>query len=188
MRLTTKRLLIRPFLESDLNDVHEYCAAKGVGVNAGWKAHASVGESAEILRTWIAAGQKHAVVLLESGKVIGHISVDPDSEEGRADTRELGCALNPEYQRKGFMTEAVLAAVDYLFGSGSVLFIWACCFRTNSASRGMIEKCGFRFMQEDEYSSASLMEVIPSYEYRMTKDEWQSTRAPRVAQTKGNEP
>ena len=173
MRLTTKRLEIRPFMESDLNDVYEYCARDGVGSNAGWAAHASPEESAEILRDWISAGHKHAIVWLESGNVIGHIAIDPDSEEDRADTRELGCALHPRFHRRGIMTEAIQAVLAHLFDT-DVQFVWACCFQSNTASKGMIEKCGFRLMQEGVFYSSSLDREFASYEYRITKQEWQA--------------
>ncbi len=147
MQLYTKRLHIRSFSESDLCDTYEYCSQDGVGVNAGWAAHTSPEESAEILHDWISAGHKHAIILLETGKVIGHISIDPDSEEGRSDTRELGCALNLQYHRKGSMTEVVTAMLNYLFDAENIQFVWACCFQNNIASKSMIEKCGFRFIQ-----------------------------------------
>lgn len=172
MKLKTNRLLIRPFLLQDLYDMHEYCAQDGVGENAGWAAHKSLEESSEVLDNWISGGCKHAIVLLENRKVIGHISIDPDSEEGRLDTRELGCALNVDYHRQGIMTEAIEATIEYLFSIDSFRYIWACCFQNNIASKGMIEKCGFRFMDEGTYYSPALKTELPSYEYRISKDEW----------------
>lgn len=174
MQLHTERLRIRPFLESDLYDMHEYCAQDGVGIHAGWAAHTSLEESEEILRDWMAEGHKHAIVWLENGKVIGHISIDPDSEEGRADTRELGCALHLQYHRKGIMTEAIKVVLTYLFTTENIQFVWACCFQSNMASKGMIEKCGFRLMQEGIFCSSSLDQEFSSYEYRMAKQDWQA--------------
>ena len=67
---------------------------------------------------WVLQGRKLAIVWHESVKVIGHISIDEDSEEGREDTREFGCALNRVYQRQGIMSEAIIAVLDYLFNHG----------------------------------------------------------------------
>lgn len=169
MELKTERLLIRPFVLSDLHDMHEYCTQKEVAENAGWAAHQSVEESADILHSWISGGSKYAIMLLENNKVVGHIAIDPDSEEGRADTRELGCALNRHYHRHGIMSEAMLATVEYLFTKEAVETIWACCFHNNPASKGMIEKCGFEFVQEGTFYSSSLDQEFASYEYRITK-------------------
>lgn len=115
MRIQTERLWIRPFVFADLNDVNEYCVQKEAAENAGWAAHQSRKQSAEILNSWMLEGKKQAIVLLETNKVIGHIAVDPDSEEGRIDTRELGCVLNAKYHRRGIMSEAIGEVIDYLF-------------------------------------------------------------------------
>lgn len=176
MELKTNRLIIRPFNLNDLYDMHEYCSQEGVGENAGWSAHKSLHESSQILNEWISRGCKHAIVLIESAKVIGHISIDPDSEENRIDTRELGCALNKDYHRQGIMTETLMATIEYLFSIDSVEYIWACCFQTNIASKGMIEKCGFRLVQDGSFYSASLHKEFSSYEYRLSKSDWKANK------------
>lgn len=170
MELTTERLTIRPFRSEDVNDVYEYCAQSGVGENAGWPAHESIQQTSQILMDWMNSGYKHAIVWRENGKVIGHIAIDPDSEENRTDTRELGCALNKDYQRRGIMTEAIQATVDYLFQNG-IEYVWACCFQSNTPSKKMIEKCGFIFQQESTYCSEELHRTFSSYEYRLSKSE-----------------
>lgn len=169
MILTTNRLMIRPFIVEDLEDMHAYCALKGVGECAGWPAHTSLQESSKILDSWIAGNCKHAIVLLESKKVIGHIAIDPDSEENRADTRELGCALHTAFQRQGLMSEAIKAVIEQLFNEESVSTIWACCFQNNKASKSLIEKCGFQFIQEGTYYSGSLGKEFLSYEYCLSR-------------------
>lgn len=161
-------------------NVNEYCAQPGVGANAGWRAHGSVEETAGILSGWILDGYKHAIVMKENGKVIGHIAVDPDSEESRCDTRELGCALNRSYQRQGIMTEAVTATVDRLFATGDIQFVWACCFQNNMPSKNLIEKCGFLFVKEGIFDARSLEKRFLTYEYRILRDEWNARRESRV--------
>ncbi|MDR1770376.1 MAG: GNAT family N-acetyltransferase [Hungatella sp.] len=177
MKLLTSRLQLRPFTEQDLSDVFEYCNQAGVGEMAGWPAHNSILQTKKILSEWILQRRKLAIVWYENGKVLGHISIDEDSEEGREDTRELGCALNRAYQRQGIMSEAIIAILDYLFNHG-ISYIWACCFQENLASKGMIEKCGFIFQQEGTYHSKELNKIYCSFEYRLSKKEWmeQKTR------------
>lgn len=171
MYIETQRLIIRPFTIADADEVYEYCKASSVGRNAGWTPHESLEESTQILSEWISEGFRHAIELKSLGKVIGHIAVDPDSEEEREDTRELGCALNEEYQRRGIMTEAIHAVLEHLFSSG-IEYVWACCFKSNIPSKGMIEKCGFELEQEGTYYSESLDEEFDSYEYRMSRQQW----------------
>lgn len=171
MQIETGRLLLRNFTSTDVGDVYEYCSQKGVGEMAGWPMHKSRGETEKILDIWINSKNIFAVVWKQNGKVIGHLAVNADSEENRDDTRELGCALNRDYQRKGIMTEAIRAVFGFLFTNG-IAFVWACCFQNNAASKCMIEKCGFSFQQKGTFYAKRLDKTFPSYEYRMTREEW----------------
>lgn len=171
MNIVTSRLQLRPFTKQDINDVFEYCSQKGLGEMAGWRVHKSVMQTEIILSDWMMQGRKLAIILLESGKVIGHISIDEDSEEERKDTRELGFVLNRDYHRQGIMSEAVNAVLDYLFNHG-ILYIWACCFQDNLASKGLIEKSGFVFQQEGTYVSKDFHKRFSSYEYRISAEQW----------------
>lgn len=171
MKIETNRLLLRSFTEEDRNDVFEYCSQEDVGEKAGWPAHKSADDTAQALEDWINNKNQLAIVWRENGKVIGHVAIHEDSEEGRGDTRELGCALNHDYQCRGIMSEAVRAVIDFLFGHG-IVFIWACCFQENIASRKMIEKCGFQFQQKGTFYSRKLDRTFRSYEYCLSKNEW----------------
>ena len=51
--LTTDRLTLRPWRESDLNDFYEYASVDGVGQMAGWNPHRNVEESKMILDSFI---------------------------------------------------------------------------------------------------------------------------------------
>ena len=54
VRLTTARLILRPFEQKDLIDFNEYARVEGVGQMAGWLPHQSMEESAAILSMFIA--------------------------------------------------------------------------------------------------------------------------------------
>lgn len=164
MVLETARVILRPFRETDLADLYEYSCQPGVGEMAGWKPHASLAESRLVLAEYMGNSGIFAVEDKEHYKVIGHLAVHKDSEEGLDDTKELGCALNRAYQRRGIMTEVISNVVAYLFEHG-VKHVYACCFQENMASRRMIEKCGFTFDQQGTYFSKSLGQTFSSYEY-----------------------
>ena len=168
MDITTERLIIRPLAESDAEDIFAYASDARVMESAGRKAFDSLAETRETVREWVEEEERYALVLRETGRVIGHIAVEPDSEEEREDTRELGFMLLPAYQHQGLMTEAVRAVVPALFARG-IEYVWACCFRDNPASKRLIEKCGFVLQQEGEYYSESLDRDFDTYEYRISK-------------------
>lgn len=171
MIIETKRLCLRNFTAEDIDDVFEYCSQEGVGEMAGWRAHASKDDTAFALADWVQNEDRFAIVLADNGKVIGHISVDEDSDEGRQDTRELGCALNCVYQHRGLMSEAVRAVMEEVFRR-DISYLWACCFQENIASKRMIEACGFIAQREGTFFSKSLNRTFRSYEYRLSREEW----------------
>lgn len=168
MLLQTSRTIIRCFEERDLLDLNEYCSQAEVSTMAGWKPHSSLEISKEVLHKNLKNSNIFAIELKEENKVIGHIAINNDSDNGRADTKELGFALNTYYHRKGIMSEVVTHILQYLF-SKDINYVYACCFTHNLPSKGLIEKCGFTFEKEGSFYSKSLKKTFKSYEYVYTK-------------------
>lgn len=50
---------------------------------------------------WVRSEKNLAIFLKETGVFLEYIVINPDSEEGREDTRELGFALISKYEGKG---------------------------------------------------------------------------------------
>lgn len=169
MEFSTKRTHVRPMTNGDAADVYRYASDPAVTEAAGWAAHTSPEQSAQIVAEWVTDGDHFAIVWQETGRVIGHIAVYPDSEEGREDTRELGFVLAAAYHRRGIMTEVVEKTLDTLLAAG-VKNVWACCFQGNTASQKLIEKCGFAFRQEGEFYSDTLDKDFSSLEYCKTQE------------------
>ena len=149
--LTTKRLTLRPWRESDLADFYEYASVDGVGQMAGWVPHRNMEESKEILSHFI--NGKHVFALEHQGKVIGSLGVEKYREENypELDTlqgREIGYVLSKDYWGQGLMPEAVKAVIDYCFKE--LDFDWLTCghFVWNDQSRRVVEKCGFVYMKD----------------------------------------
>ena len=75
MQLTTERLILRPWVETDAEDLYRYAKDDRVGPIAGWPPHSSVGNSAEIIRTVFSAPETYAVCLKEDNRAIGSIGL-----------------------------------------------------------------------------------------------------------------
>ena len=147
MKVATDRLIIRPFIESDLEGSHRLFiledAMKFLGLAP---ALTDISQSKDRLNKWMVDGLHHAIALPD-GKFIGYITVDPDSEEDREDTKELGFALLPEYRGNGYMKEAVSAVLGKLKQEG-IHYVWACCFEGNANSENLIKNCGFTLINK----------------------------------------
>ncbi|WRK51777.1 GNAT family N-acetyltransferase [Coprobacillaceae bacterium CR2/5/TPMF4] len=109
--LKTKRLILRPWQEDDVEDFYEYARVEGVGEMAGWSHHKNIEESQMILKTFIEERKTLAIVYQENNKVIGSIGLeycrdDLDSSFDNLKGREIGYVLNKDYWGKGIMSEA----------------------------------------------------------------------------------
>lgn len=152
--LLTKRLVMRPWKETDLQDLYEYASVDGVGQMAGWNPHKDLEESQKILSHFIE--DKHVFALEYEGKVIGSLGIEKYNEENYPELaqlqgREIGYVLSKAYWGRGLMPEAVYAAVRWLFEMEELDFIMVGHFDWNCQSRRVIEKCGFQYIKTTQF-------------------------------------
>ena len=93
-----------------------------------------------------AAGTALPFFLIEraTGRVLGAITLD-NIRRGPAQAGTLGYWVGARYARQGFMREAIAAVVDHAFGPMDLSRIEAACLPENAASRGVLEKTGFKY-------------------------------------------
>lgn len=154
--LTTERLTLRSWRETDLEDLYEYARVEGVGQMAGWMPHKDLEESRRILSMFLE--EKHTFALEYQGTVIGSIGVDEYKEENYPELqslqgREIGYVLSKAYWGKGLMPEAVRAVMAYLFQTVGLDFLLVGHFDWNAQSRRVVEKCGFRYIKTVPYET-----------------------------------
>ena len=156
IRLESRRLILRPWEETDLQDLYEYASVEGVGERTGWLHHRSIEESKQILNMFITGKKTLALQLKETGKVIGSLGLeelDPDPVEGAFYGREIGYVLSQDYWGKGLMPEAVKAVIDYCFNVCCFDYLTCGHFLQNAQSRRVIEKTGFQYFGESLYET-----------------------------------
>ena len=154
--LTTDRLTLRPWSESDLNDFYEYASVDGVGQMAGWNPHRNVEESKTILSHFIEG--KHVFALEHQGKVIGSLGIEEYSEENYPELnalqgREIGYVLSKAYWGQGLMPEAVKTVISWLFNDEKLDFIIVGHFDRNARSKRVVEKCGFQYIKNTKFET-----------------------------------
>lgn len=180
--LETERLILRPWKESDLDDFYEYASVEGVGEMAGWKHHDCIETSIKILNSFITEKCIFAVVLKESGKVIGSLGLHPswaNNEPKFKDLKqkEIGYVLSKDYWGKGFMPEAVSRVIAYCFETLSLEAVTIGHFQTNSQSQRVIEKCGFKFVKTDKYYADQLDLTFDEMTYILLREDWEHEKS-----------
>ncbi len=149
VRIETKRLILRPFTLSDVQDMYENWASDpDVTRYLTWLPHRDISETETILSAWCALYDdpriyNWAVEYRETGEVIGNISLVDRSD--RHENCELGYCLARDFWNRGLMPEAVRAVITFLFHDVGFYRISARHRADNPASGRVMEKCGMLY-------------------------------------------
>jgi ribosomal-protein-alanine N-acetyltransferase len=76
--------------------------------------------------------------------LLGAVTLD-NIRRGPAQAATLGYWTGQEHARRGYMSEAITALVHYAFTELDLSRIEAACLPENKASRGLLEKSGFKY-------------------------------------------
>lgn len=169
MELETRRILLRPVKQTDLDDIHEICTMKEVAEMSGWQPSENMEMSVKRMLEYMDDNETLAVVLKENQKLIGTISLQKRywtmyPIDRKLMGRELGFDLNKEYWGNGLMPEAVSGLCDYCFDKLDYDFVTAGHFLRNQQSARAIEKCGFHYLFEAEHTlPTGAKEMIRTY-------------------------
>lgn len=95
-----------------------------------------------------AEAQGSAVALFlfrrDDSALLGAITLD-NIRRGPAQAGTIGYWIGAAFARQGFMREAVLAVTHYAFTQLDLSRLESACLPENAASRGVLEKCGFKY-------------------------------------------
>ena len=116
--IETARLILRPWEESDAEELYRYAKNPAIGPIAGWPPHASVEESLQVIRQVFSAPETYAVVLKETGKPVGSIGFlfgENTTIPLPENTCELGYWIGVPYWGQGLIPEAADALLRHAF-------------------------------------------------------------------------
>ena len=176
MILTTERLLLRDFVESDRESVLAYQQDPLYLRYYEWTSR-----TAEDVRQFIQVfldQQKQdprikfqfAVTLKPTGRLIGNCGVrrdSPDAYEG-----DIGYEFDPRFWGKGYATEAARAVLGFGFSQMGLHRISAWCIADNTGSARVLEKLGMRQegrLREHDYFKGRWWDILL---YAILYDEW----------------
>ena len=80
----------------------------------------------------------------EDAALLGAITLD-NIRRGPSQAGTLGYWMGQAHARQGYMREAILSVVHHAFTVMDLSRIEAACLPENAASRGVLEKCGFKY-------------------------------------------
>lgn len=173
--LTTQRLVLRQLQPSDTDALFAIKSNPEVTAHYGQEAHPAPENTLAWIRGLAFSYERRqdiawCMTLAGEDRLIGVITLwnlDPDYQHG-----ELGYELDPAYEKRGLMTEAVSAVLTFAFTDFGLHRIEATPFADNPASKNLLLKLGFvhegtlrkRYFFRDHYKDQLYFGLL--------KDEW----------------
>jgi RimJ/RimL family protein N-acetyltransferase len=167
--LVTPRLRLRRSASDDAAEISAYRSDPDVHIHQGWDRTDPEGVRAEIdemaHRT---PGEPGGWVQLSveehGGRLVGDVGLS--AVAGEPGTVKVGYTIAPEFQGRGYGTEAVGALVDYAFDVLGAETVQAYADADNLPSIRVMEKVGMRFVERFEGHDASGSWFAVRYERR----------------------
>jgi ribosomal-protein-alanine N-acetyltransferase len=152
--LETKRLILRSIKYTDAEELLDLFNDHRVSALDGSSPVESLCKVHDIIGNWgftslfLDSFYCWGIVLREENKLIGMIKKDYDS-------LELGMSINYNYWGRGYGTEALTEVLRFLLDEVGYPQLEAYCIISNDRSRKMIERCGFKFVNEESRISSA---------------------------------
>lgn len=182
MILMTKRLMLRPWMETDAENLFAYAGDPDVGPAAGWPPHKNAEESLAVIRNVLTAPECYAVCERENGEAIGSVGLKLNGHTDmteREDECELGYWLGKPFWGRGYMPEAAEELIRHGFEDLGMTTIWCGYYDGNHKSKRVQEKLGFILHHTCDHVPVPLMnEVRTGYTNYITKEQWLRRKAP----------
>ena len=153
VRIDTERMVLRPPVHSDFR-AWSGLRKEGVAFLQPWEPSWSddhLTRKGFVNRVYwanraIAQGTALPLFLerRSDGGMLGAITLD-NIRRGPAQAGTIGYWTGERYARQGFMREALTAVVHYAFEVMDLSRLESACLPENTASRGLLEKCGYKY-------------------------------------------
>ena len=181
MELQTNRLILRGWRENDAESLYKYAQNPNIGPVAGWQAHTSIENSREIIKTVLSADETYAVVLKQTGEIVGSIglmmskreihSVEMAEREG-----EIGFWIGEPFWGQGLIPEAVCELLRHAFEDIRLTAVLCGYYEGNEKSKRVQEKCGFVYHHTEYNKPVPLMNDFRTEHFtKILYENWKKT-------------
>ncbi len=181
--IETERLLLRPLSLADVDDLHAYQSREDVCRYIPYSPLTRAAVIERIQRPQMRStiddeGQaiNLGIELRAGGRVVGDVTLFYRSREHRSG--EIGYVVNPEYQGRGYATEAGRALLELAFAGLGLHRVIARIDARNDASAGVLRRLGLRqeaYLRENEWFKGEWSDEI---DFAILAAEWRAARPP----------
>ena len=177
MYIQTERLILRNFMNSDLEIFLAYRNDPVVAKFQGWglpypreKAEAFVASMTDRVALKQDGWIQYAVAVKDTNELVGDLGCYVKKDDIRQ--AKIGFTLAAKHWRKGYITEIIPCLLEYLFEDMDMHRVAADCDVENVASYRALEKLGFR--REAHFLESYLINGVygSEYHYGVLQREW----------------
>jgi RimJ/RimL family protein N-acetyltransferase len=180
----TARLVMRPPTLGDIDDMATLATEAGLPLTTAATPEIRRRDDA---RAFVTAEARRpypdeasfCMRLRETGALVGGVGW----RRASPDELELGYWLGADHRGVGLAAEAARAALDAAFEATGVASVKACCRVTNSASRGVLERCGFQWAGAGHMRAQGSAGPAPVDRFRVDREVFYSLKAWGAAAT-----
>jgi RimJ/RimL family protein N-acetyltransferase len=152
----TERLIIREFVESDVNTLFQILSLPEVmqfSLTGALSFDMSIAKMQSFIDSYQEYGYgKWAVIYRQTGQLIGYCGIGVEQIDGTIEN-ELGYRFDPQFWGQGLATEAASACLKYAFSTLHLEYLLGIVEPENVASVRVLEKIGMIFIKESLYYS-----------------------------------
>jgi len=176
--LESDRLILRDLIESDLPEYHKMMSDKENMYFLDDLITNTIEESRESMLNTIKLNsmdkcRRYCMTLKGDDKLIGSVGYDiyRETPVGKI-ANPMGWFIMPEYQNKGYMTEAVKRVLEFAFTQDNCVRVVTACYKENKPTQRVIAKAGFR--KEAEKPEASWLDgkMRDRLEFALNRNEY----------------
>ncbi len=168
--LNTERLLGRAIAPSDFQRLRAiHSDPRATATLSADRLPFSPAHTRRSLREWVRHWDENGFGVwmfhLRDGEFVGYAGLRRPASQVAADT-ELMYAIRPEFWRAGYATEMSEAVLRFGFEKAGLTEVIAMALPSNTGSRRVMEKCGFRYVRDTIHAG------LPHVLYRLSRDEY----------------
>jgi len=146
IRLETARLVIRSYEEKDLPEYHKLMSDKQNMYYLDDIITETLEESRESLKNAIeiSGGKARYFAVTLDDKLIGSCGYELEAGTPVGKVVSIGWFIMPEFQNKGYITEAVKKVLEFAFMRDNCVRVATGCYKDNIPTQKVMAKVGFR--------------------------------------------
>jgi len=174
--LETERLILRTYMESDLPEYYRLLSDRenmyyldDIITETEENARQSLAEAIKLTKT----GRARRFAITLSNELIGAAGYDIIEVTPLGRIGHMGWFILPEYQNKGYITEAAKRVLSYAFVEDGCVRIETGCYEENIPTQKVMDKVGFRLEAKKVKAKYHDGKMKNRLEYAVNKDEHQ---------------